>query len=107
MKLRVDHLTPVLAPGYIYLIMVGLLPLCALIDAFVAPSIYWPNVSKIPLMAAIYGGYMLFLAQKTGPFHSAPLWSKGMRLIAELLLLYTLTSAALPLFDQMTKINQT
>ncbi|MCG6883552.1 MAG: phosphatase PAP2 family protein [Silicimonas sp.] len=105
MTIRLHHAAPVLAPAYIYALLLALLPASMVIDVFVAPSIYWAKVYKIPLMSSIYVGYLCFLAWKTGPFHDAPLWSRILRLIAELMLLYTLTSACLPLLDQMSKIS--
>lgn len=76
-----------------------------IIDFFVPPSIYWPEVYKVPMMAVIVGGYLLFLGWATGPFDSAPRWARWVRLGAELTLLLSLTTTCLPLFDQMTKIG--
>lgn len=100
------HARPVLAPLYIYLMLAGLIPACMIIDAFVAPDIYWPNVYSVPMMAAIYAGYMVLLARIAGPLDTNPLWMRAMRLGCECLLLLTLTSNCLPLLDQMVKINQ-
>ncbi|MEM6387684.1 MAG: phosphatase PAP2 family protein [Pseudomonadota bacterium] len=96
---------PHLAPFYIYGLLVALLPVAAIIDLFVAPSIHWQSLYLVPLMAAIYGGFFLYFSHVTGPFETAPLWARALRIFTELMLLYTLTSNCLPLMDQMVKIN--
>lgn len=105
MRTFAKHADPVLAPAYIYVVLVALLPVSAIIDLIVAPAIYWQNLYRVPMMAVIFVGYMVYLSHKTGPFFEAPLWARVTRLIAECMLLYLLTSNCLPLFDQMVKIN--
>ncbi|MDJ0637356.1 MAG: phosphatase PAP2 family protein [Paracoccaceae bacterium] len=106
MRAVLKNTRPVLAPLYIYWLLAALIPVCMVIDLFVAPSIYWPNVYTVPVMVAIYTSYLVFLAKITGPLETAPLWAKGARIICECLLLLTLTRNCLPLLDQMVKINQ-
>ncbi len=104
--LRIYDAKPILAPLYIYAVLLALLPASIAIDVFVAPSIYWPKVYIIPLLAGVYCAYLIFLALATGPFHGAPTWSRWARLATELMLLKTLTTTCLPLLDQMLKIGE-
>ena len=105
MTRALNHISPLLAPTYVYAILVALLPLSALIDLFVAPSIHWDTLYRVPMMAAVYLGFLVYFTKVTGPYEAAPLWARGLRILTELMLLYTLTSNCLPLFDQMVKIN--
>lgn len=105
MTRAIDHLSPNLAPVYIYVMLVAMLPAAAVIDLFVAPTIHWQTLYRVPLMAAIYAGLLVYFARRTGPMATAPLWARGLHILTELMLLYTLTSNCLPLLDQMVKIN--
>lgn len=96
---------PLLAPTYIYVVLFALMPAAAVIDMFIAPAIHWETLYRVPLMSVIYVGFLVYFAQRTGPFATEPIWARALRLIAELMLLYTLTSNCLPLMDQMVKAN--
>ncbi|MEM9493641.1 MAG: phosphatase PAP2 family protein [Myxococcota bacterium] len=95
---------PVVAPLYVYALLLALMPVCALMDLTVAPSIDWISLKSVPITSAIYIGYLVLMARYYGAFAASPRWAQILRIIAELALLYTLMSNVLPLFDQMTKI---
>ena len=97
--------TPVVAPMYVYAAMIALLPLSAVIDQFVAPSISWADLKSVPITLSMYVGYLFLMGWYFGAFHAAPIWVRILRVVAELALIFTLFANALPLFDAMTKIN--
>lgn len=106
MTRALDEISPLLAPVYIYVLMMAMLPAAVVIDWFVAPSIHWQSLYRVPLMTVIYIGFLAYFARISAPFATAPLWARSLRILTELMLLYTLSSNCLPLMDQMVKINQ-